>query len=247
MTDEEIAAEEKADQKAIKDAGDRARRRALPWWIFGTMMICAVILVVGFVISNAITERDRETDRANVAQQQASEQAVTIDQLCARNDETARTLRGAGLCDKAKQVQASQGAKGEPGDPGLPGEKGEPGIPGQQGETGPSGPPGPSGPTGPPGAPGQSGAPGGDGQNGAEGAPGAPGNDSTVPGPPGPTGPAGPAGPPGASGRPGATITDAACVDGALVLQLSDGTSVTVDGSTVCKPSQPGSPAETGR
>lgn len=97
MTDEGRT-EEAEDRKAIRDAGIRARRRWMPWWIVGTLMICVTIIVVGMVISSAITERD-------AAQRQAQEQAVTIEQLCARNDETARVLRAAGSCDKAAQVQ----------------------------------------------------------------------------------------------------------------------------------------------
>lgn len=245
MTDEEIRAEDEADKLEAAEARRRARRWMIPLWIAVIVALSVGVLAVGMVLDRTSTERD-------AAKQQAREQALTIEQLCARDDETARVLHAAGACDKAREVQASVGPEGPPGPAGPPGIPGMPGQTGPRGQQGPPGATGPTGPSGAPGSPGASGRPGGDGRDGAPGAPGSDGEDGAA-GPTGPAGPSGPAGPPGASGqpgasgKPGATITSAECVDGDLVLQLSDGTSVTVDGSTVCKPNGPVTPAETGR
>lgn len=234
MTDEEIRSEEEADEARIAAAGVRGRRRSAVLWIIITTAICATVLLTGFIISHAVTERDR-------ARSQAQSQAVTIEQLCARDDTTARVLRDAGACDKARevreQVPGPQGDPGPPGPPGVPGESGQSGRPGRDGLPGS---PGQDGVDGSPGVDGKDGQPGRDGSPGVpgrDGSPGVPGKDAT--GEPGPPGKDGKDGKDGAPGKDAPVIKSARCDGTVLIIGLSDGTTVTVEGSKVCIPPAP--------
>lgn len=228
MTDEDFQAEEAADEARITAAGQRGRRVSAVLWIIITAALCASVLVTGMIISSAVTERDR-------ARSQAQSQAVTIEQLCARDDTTARVLRDAGACDKAREVREQipgpQGERGEPGPPGVPGESGRPGrdgAPGRDGSPGADGSPGVDGEPGrdgSPGVPGADGQPGRDGAPGKDGSPGLPGKDSTIPGPKGDKGD------PGKDGKDAPTIKSIRCADGRLIVELSDGTTHTVTGA----------------
>lgn len=253
MSDDEKfeAEDEKIRQAEMADE----RRKARTAWV---ALAVALLVLVGAIlfglswVAAAIEDRDS-------AQQQAREQAVTIEQLCARNDQTSRVLHAAGSCEKAQQVKRGvpgpQGEQGPPGDPGIPGASGAPGRAGPPGETGPRGPEGEPGPTGPPGEPGEPGPvgppgepgePGPTGKRGPQGEPGptgppgkqGPQGERGPAGPPGESGPAGPQGERGPTGPPGQdapTITGARCEGRQLLLELSDGTVVPVDGSRVCR------------
>lgn len=236
MTDEDFQAEEAADEARITAAGQRGRRVSAVLWIIITAALCASVLVTGMIISHSVTERDR-------ARSQAQSQAVTIEQLCARDDTTARVLRDAGACDKAREVREQvPGPQGDPGPPGAPGESGQSGQPGRDGLPGSPGSPGEDGNPGKDGEPGADGSPGAPGRDGSQGPPGvpgkdgkdgAPGKDSTVPGPPGRDGKD------GKDGKDAPVITSARCDGAVLIIGLSDGTTVTVEGSKVCIPPAP--------
>lgn len=241
--DEQDDAREAREDVAMAEARALGEARKADKWrwaglILGTLLL--ITLAVGIVVvSDALRSKDS-------AQQSEQQTAVSIDQLCARNDETARTLRGAGLCDKAKQVQASvqpgkdgrDGVDGVPGRDGSPGKDGRDGSPGRPGSPGPSGPPGASGQSGvdgndgAPGAPGSPGADGRDGADGADGSPGADGKDG-APGSPGPPGKAAP------------SITGSRCDAGRLLLVMSDGTEIPVAGANVCPSPTPTPPSST--
>lgn len=233
--DVEVTQAEKADLRRSAKINFRAFTIAM-------IALAVVLLFCTRWITATIADRNAAQEQA----QSGREQAVGIDQLCARNDDTARVLREAGQCEKAKQVQqqipgpeGKQGENGIPGRDGSPGRDGRPGSPGKDGSPGREGASGKPGmnATGMPGTPGQDGENGADGKNGADGAPGLPGQNATGErGPMGPTGPAGEKGEKGEAGAPAPKITGSRCVDGNLIIELADGTSYTVAGATACKP-----------
>lgn len=135
----------------------------------------------------------------------------------------------------------SDGRDGSDGDPGATGDDGTDGAPGEDGADGAPGSSGTDGDDGARGAPGAAGADGQDGATGPTGAQGPTGDTGATgaQGPPGPAGQDGTNGAPGADGSDGVGIASIACIDGQLVVTLTDGTTQNVDGATACQAPDP--------
>lgn len=158
-----------------------------------------------------LTEQQAALDKANRRLINAGEQPVTEPDLPQQGEQGLPGLRGLS-CVEELGLTACQGPRGATGRQGKGGQDGEDGrtVVGPQGEPGES----VTGPQGPPG--------------------------ESITGPPGPKGDTGPAGANGAPGKDGRGITAVRCVDGVFVVDYSDGTSQTVEGSqcTVLPPGQ---------
>lgn len=201
-------------------------------------------------------QRDAAGSQAASNADAAKSLAGRVKAACATSTDEGRSLRQAGLCDEASRVEsrvrdAPAPTAGAPGPAGPIGPAGRPGSPGRDGQQGRGGRPGrdatgapgrdgqpgkdATGAPGLKGDPGNDGANGNDGQPGKDGAPGAPGDDGQA----GPAGPAGPAGAPGHDGKDGRSLASLACDGGHLVATLTDGTTSTVAGATVCATPEP--------
>lgn len=200
-----------------------ARNRFAHRKTLGAVAVLAALVVLTMVNIWTAVSLQQSDQSLSAASAESKDVAVDTQTLCNRNNQTARDLRTAGLCDKTKQIverPGPPGPRGETGAAGAPGPVGPQGPAGPQGSPGPAGPSGKagtspaclllvsacSGPQGPKGDTGPAGPAGAAGEQGPAGAQG-------EQGPKGDTGQTGPQGEIGAQGSPGVGISSSQCVD----------------------------------